>query len=311
MKKKIIIPLPSYDFDPTEVAVSWEIIRNSGHDVEFATVDGKRGHADPLMITGEGLDPWGFIPGLKKIRLMGLILRADRSARNAYHKLEKDPDFLHPKRYSDLKADHYDAILLPGGHAPKMRQYLEAKPLQHLVADFFDTIIDESGNHKPVAAICHGVLLAARSISNRKNTSVLYGKKTTALTWKLERSAWTLTRFYARFWDPTYYRTYMESSDEPSGYWSVESEVKRGLKTDDDFLDVPKNNTHHFLKTSGMFRDRANDTRPAWVVQDGNYISARWPGDVHAFAQRFVDLLNDPVHGGHSAQTLRNTSVDR
>jgi hypothetical protein len=26
-------------------------------------------------------------------------------------------------------------------------------------------------------------------------------------------------------------------------------------------------------------------------VRDGNYVSARWPGDVHTFAKTFVDVL--------------------
>jgi hypothetical protein len=30
----------------------------------------------------------------------------------------------------------------------------------------------------------------------------------------------------------------------------------------------------------------------AWVVRDGNYISARWPGDVHTFARTFAELLD-------------------
>ena len=30
---KIIIPIPSHDFDPTEVAVSWKVLRDAGHDV--------------------------------------------------------------------------------------------------------------------------------------------------------------------------------------------------------------------------------------------------------------------------------------
>ena len=32
---------------------------------------------------------------------------------------------------------------------------------------------------------------------------------------------------------------------------------------------------------------------PAWVVRDGSYLSARWPGDVHTFAQRFVELIRE------------------
>jgi hypothetical protein len=54
---RILIPIPLHDFDPTEVALSWRILRDAGHRIEFATVDGTRGHADPRMISGVGLDP--------------------------------------------------------------------------------------------------------------------------------------------------------------------------------------------------------------------------------------------------------------
>lgn len=289
-KLKIIMPIPNNDFDPTEAAVSWRILRTAGHDIDFATADGKRGYADPLMISGEGLDPWGWIPGLRRIRCIGLFLRADRFGRQAYRALQQDARFLNPKRYHDLSAGQYDAMVLPGGHASGMKQYLDNATLQAFVADFFDTV-DLAGRHKPVAAICHGVLLAARSISANTQKSVLHGRKTTALTWKLERSAWHLSKYLARFWDAEYYRTYHESKSEPVGYWGVEQEIKRALAADSDFLDVPKGSPNYLAKTSGMVRDRPGDSRPAWVVRDGNYLSARWPGDVHTFAQQFVDLL--------------------
>ncbi|MEK8173466.1 hypothetical protein NKH77_44690 [Streptomyces sp. M19] len=38
-------------------------------------------------------------------------------------------------------------------------------------------------------------------------------------------------------------------------------------------------------------RGTATDDAPAFVVQDGNYLSARWPGDAYLFARRFKDLL--------------------
>jgi len=287
---KIIIPIPKRDFDPTEVAVSWKILRDAGHDVAFATPDGKRGRADPIMISGAGLDPWGWIPLLRQVRMVGLLLRADRFGRDAYRQLEQDQGFLQPLRYDQLQAQDYDGLLLPGGHAQGMKQYLEDRTLQGFVAEFF-TARDASGRPKPVAAICHGVLLAARSISTSSGKSVLYGRKTTALTWKLERSAWQLAKYFARFWDPAYYRTYHESKGEAAGYWSVEAEVKRALASDSDFLDVPRSADHHFLKTSGLVHDRPGDARAAWVVRDGNYLSARWPGDVHSFAKAFVRLL--------------------
>jgi hypothetical protein len=34
------------------------------------------------------------------------------------------------------------------------------------------------------------------------------------------------------------------------------------------------------------------DERPAFVVEDGSYISARWPGDIHTFARRFSSMLS-------------------
>ena len=288
----IIMPIPNHDFDPTEVAVTWKIVRDAGHAVEFATPDGTRGYADPMMISGKGLDPWGWIPGVNQLRFIGLFLRADRFGRRAYRQLERDPRFLQPKRYDALRVDDYDAMVLPGGHAQRVKPYLESPTLQRFVADFFDAR-NTAGKSKPVAAICHGVVLAARSVSNITGKSALHGRKTTALTWKLESGAWQLTKYLGRFWDPGYYRTYRESNNEPAGYRSVEQEIKRALATETDFIDVPENAGNHFRKTSGLVRDRIDDPRPAWVVRDSNYISARWPGDVHTFAQRFVQMLSE------------------
>lgn len=292
----IIMPLPNHDFDPTEAAVCWRILHQAGHRVSFATPDGRRAHADPLMISGEGLDPWGCVPGLRRIRLVGLALRAQSGARAAYAAMEQTPEFLSPRRYDQLSVDDFDALVLPGGHAKRMRPYLEDKTLQAFVAAFFGTV-DAQGRHKPIAAVCHGVLLAARSISPTTGRSVLHGRKTTALTWKLEKSAWNLTRFLVRFWDPLYYRTYFESAGEPPGYWSVESEVKRLLEKPEDFLDVPRGEAHFLAKTLGLARDSDTNPNPAWVVRDGNYISARWPGDVHSFARRFDALLKEYYSG--------------
>jgi hypothetical protein len=36
-----------------------------------------------------------------------------------------------------------------------------------------------------------------------------------------------------------------------------------------------------------------DDDRPAWVVRDGSYVSARWPGDVHTFARTFAAVLDE------------------
>jgi putative intracellular protease/amidase len=282
---RVLIPIPSADFDPSEVAIPWQVLGAAGHEIAFATPDGKPGRADDLMISGRGLDPWGFIPGLDRARVVGLVLRANSEARAAYARLKRDAAFGAPRSYAGLRVDDHDALVLPGGHRARgMRAYLESAVLQEFVAAFFD-----SG--KPVGAICHGVVLAARSISRTTGRSVLFGKKTTGLTWSLERRGWSVGRV-VRFWDPDYYRTYIEQEGEPAGHRSVESEVKRALASPDDFLDVPPSDPDSARKQSGRHRDTPADSRPAFVVKDGPYVSARWPGDVNAFAQALAQTIS-------------------
>lgn len=280
---KVLMPLPHQDFDPSEAAVSWSVLRRLGHSVAFATPDGRPASADDMMLTGEGLDVWGFLPGLKRIAAIGRLMRANSDARAAYTRMQHDPAYQAPFSWAQIRREDFDGLLLPGGHRARgMREYLESETLQRLVADFFAAGL-------PVAAVCHGVLLAARSRS-ADGRSVLFGRRTTALTWALERAAWRVGRI-VRFWDPNYYRTYPDGPGKPAGFMSVEQEVTRALARPTDFVDVPRNDPDYRQKTSGMVRDTFDDERPAFVVRDGNYISARWPGDVHTFAKRFAQML--------------------
>lgn len=284
----VLLPIPSEDSDPTEVAVSWRILTAEGHHVVFATPDGKPGRSDELMITGRGLDPWGGIPLLRNVPLVGRVLRANADARRDYAALGRDPGFTSPISWDEARVTDFDALLLPGGHRARgMRQYLESSVVQQLVVDFF-----AAGN--PVGAVCHGVLVAARSVDPATGRSVLHGRRTTALTWQLERTAWRVGRV-SRFWDPGYYRTYSEEPGQPAGFMSVQQEVTRALAGAEDFLDVPADAPDYRLKTSGRARDTMEDPRPAWVVRDGNYTSARWPGDVHTFACAFADVLAERI----------------
>jgi putative intracellular protease/amidase len=281
---RVLVLLPARDFDPSEAAVSWRVLVNAGHAVHFATPDGLSALADEMMLTGQGLDPWGTIPLLRNWPAFGLLMRANRDARNAYAGMITDPNYIVPQRWDAVDPVTYDALLLPGGHRARgMRDYLESDILKNIVARFFD-------EEKPVAAICHGVVLAARSISKRTGRSVLHGYQTTALTWAFENSAWSLARI-TRFWDPNYYRTYLEQPGEPKGYMSVQQEVTRALARPEDFRDVPKEDPHYRRKTSGLVRDTMDDETPAFVVRDRNYVSARWPGDAHTFAKTFAGML--------------------
>jgi putative intracellular protease/amidase len=280
----ILMPLPADDFDPTEAAVSWQVLSAAGHDVVFATPSGQPARADDLMVTGRGLDPWGAVPGLRRLTVIGRVLRADANARRAYGQLVQDAAFGSPTHWGAARRSRYDALVLPGGHRARgMRPYLESPEVQQMAIDAF-----RAG--KPVGAICHGVLVAARAVDPVTGQSVLHGRRTTALTWALERRAWGIAR-WSRFWDSSYYRTYMEEPGQRWGFMSVQEEVTRALADTGDFADVEKGTRDRRRKTSGRARDTLDDARPAWVVRDGSYVSARWPGDAHTFARTFAEVL--------------------
>jgi putative intracellular protease/amidase len=240
--KVVVMPLPAEGFDPTETAIPWQLLSERGVRVVFASPEGKIPSADPRMLTGEGLGSYAE------------QLRADANAREAHAAMRKADDFRGPLAYESLRAAEFDALLLPGGHAPGMKVYLESTVLQRFVGEFF-------AGGRPVGAICHGVLLAARSTLPGSERSVLLGKRTTALPRHMERLAWTLTR--KRLGD--YYRTYPVY---------VQDEVTAVLEDRRDYVVGPR----------GFKRDSPEDLRPGFVVVDGRYVSARWPGDAHTFA---------------------------
>jgi protease I len=250
-KRTVVMPLPSRDFDPTEAAITWKILKTTGNHVVFSTPEGARAAADPIMINGKGLG------------LLASSMRADPRGRAAYADLEKDADFARPLPYTQLDERAYAGLVLPGGHAKGMRPYLESAPLQAFVGKFI-----ESG--KPTGAICHGVLLAARSPSPSTGQSVIAQRRITALPRWMEMLAWNLTRL----WMADYYRTY----EIP-----LEEEVRGLLASSDQFAVGP-----HALK-----RDHPQNLESGFTVRDGNLLTARWPGDAHRFGTEFARMLKE------------------
>lgn len=239
------MPLPDRDFDVTEVAVPWKLLTEAGHEVVFATETGATPACDPLLITGVLFGKLGARP--EPIAF--------------YRELENAPAFLAPRPWSTVNVADYHALFLAGGHAPGMRQYLGSEAVQSLTVEFFAT-------DKPIAAICHGVLVAARS-KRRDGASVLHGLRTTCLPKYMERSA-----YLATFWlRGRYYRTY-------DAY--VEDEVTAALAKPEDFERGPRE-----LSKRGT---RDDDTH-AFVVEDGRYVSARWPGDAYLIAKKLIARL--------------------
>ena len=244
----ILIPLPGQDFDPTETAVPWFELNQRGHHVYFATPDGTMAQPDSRMLNGSGLGPWKS------------LLRTDTNGREKYSAMIKDPAFKQPWSYERAACEHTDGLVLPGGHAPGMREYLESSVIQAIVTKAFERDI-------PVGAICHGVLLAARS-TLKNGQSVLFGRKTTALTRSLELTGWILTVA----WLGNYYRTYPQT---------VQNEVTAVLADSSHFKAGPL----------AFFRDSPNRLNRGFTVRDGNYLSARWPGDAHRFAVDYANML--------------------
>ena len=244
--RNVLVPLPDRDFDVTEVAVPWKILTRAGHRVVFATEQGAQPAADPLLLTGV---------------LFGQ-LGADAEARRFYAELLESPGFRAPLSWRGFEPAEYDGLLLPGGHAPGMRQYLGSETLREKIAAFWALA-------RPTGAICHGVLPLARAKDPATGKSLLAARRTTCLPKYLEQTAYYLTAWKLG----RYYRTY-------PAY--VEEEVTAALDSPAQFVRGPRT-----LSARGTDADDS----AAFVVEDGNYLSARWPGDAYLFAKKFLGLL--------------------
>jgi len=244
MSKRVVIAVATRDFDPTEVAVPWRVLSAAGHDVVFASADGHPGACDPLMLTGVF---FGQIGALRENVAL-------------YEEMLACPAFASPISFADIQfeGDHaHDLLVLPGGHAQGMRQYLEDPVLQEKVAGFLAA-------DRPLGSICHGAVVLARAMTP-EGTPALAGRTITGLPKSMEMGAWLLTCSYMG----SYFRTYPE--------W-VQDEV-RGALGDGVFETGP------LIPTYGN----------PFVVRDGNLVTARWPGDAQRFAEQLLDLIGGPA----------------
>lgn len=186
--------------------------------------------------------------------LFARSLKARVEAREAYAAMLEDKSYNRPLAWSKARIASFDAVHFPGGHAPGMRPYCESGEVQRIAQEAFAA-------NKPVSAICHGVLPLARA-------GVLSGRRTTALTEPMENLAVQLTRRAL----PGHYRTYPVS---------VETEVRQRIGKTGTF------------ERGGLFPRYAGRRSPnaGFVVCDGRYLSARWPGDAWTLAVRMNVLL--------------------
>jgi putative intracellular protease/amidase len=232
----ILMPLPDHDFDPTESAIPWKMCTSRGWKVIFSTEHGNVAQTDPHLLQGP-------LPGL---------LSAGAKAQAAYRQMEQDPSYQHPIPYAEIDPDRYEAILLPGGHALGNRQYLESTILQSKALQFWQ-------QGKLIGAICHGILVLARTIDPQTGRSILYGHKVTALPKSLDRAAYLLDSWLVK-------HGYLMYS------CSVAEEVCSCLERPEDFSNGPS-------------------ILDPYVVSDGNLITSRWYMDAEKFSERFADEL--------------------
>jgi putative intracellular protease/amidase len=245
-RKKVLIPLPDRDFDTTEVAVAWAGLSAAGHEVVFTTEQGAAAVCDPRLLSGVVFGRLGAAPEAKAL----------------YRDMSDAPEFRSPVPWAEVDPEDFDGLLLAGGHAPGMRQHLDSEAVRSKVAAFWAL-------GRPVGAICHGVLVLARTTDVASGRSVIADCSTTCLPKYMERSAFWLTGWKLG----RYYRTYPSYvEDEVRAALSDSSKLERGPRV--------------------LFRrGTASDDRAAFVVRDGHYLSARWPGDAYLFTSRFVEML--------------------
>ena len=248
----VLMLLPSQDFDPTEAAVPWAALQRAGHRVLFATPEGHPSTADRLLIEG------GYGP-------LAPLLMTQRPALARYRDMAAIAEFNAPAPITAWRDLSFDALLIPGGHAPGVKSLLDNADAQACVAEAFRRDL-------PVGAICHGPVLLART-RRADGRSVLHGRRTTALTRLLEYSGWLLTCT----WLGRHYRTYPALvAEEVSSVLADPRHFQRGP--------LP------------LKRDQEGNLAPGFAVVDGNYVSARWPGDSHRFAAAFLGVLDGARH---------------
>ena len=244
----VLMILPNTEFDPTESSIPWKVLTDSGHQVSFATGNGDAAVCDQITLTGTGLPAY----------LNSLVAKPENKL--VYQQMAADERFQNPTAWADINADEFDALVLPGGHAPGIKPYLEAPAVFDICRNFFD-------RKAPVSSVCHGILALSRT-KRDDGKSVLNGYKVTGLNNFQEKIAIRMTRRSMG----QHYQTYPQT---------VQDEVSEQLASAKDFLPGP------MLPSFGS----ANNPNKGFIVEDRHLVSARWPGDVYKLAYAFNTML--------------------
>jgi protease I len=131
-----------------------------------------------LMLVGDYVEDYEVMVPFQALSMVGHSVhavcpskKAGDSVRTAIHDFEGDQTYSEKRghnfalnaTFDEVKAESYDALVIPGGRAP---EYLRLNPrVLEIVRHFFSA-------KKPIAALCHGAqILAAAGILQGKRCS--------------------------------------------------------------------------------------------------------------------------------------------
>ncbi len=129
-----------------------------------------------LMLVGDYVEDYEVMVPFQALLMVGHTVHAvcpgkksGESVRTAIHDFEGDQTYSEKRghnfslnaTFDQVKAEDYDALVLPGGRAP---EYIRLNPRVREIVRYFDKA------KKPIAAICHAaqILAAAGVLKGRK-----------------------------------------------------------------------------------------------------------------------------------------------
>ncbi|MEK6573117.1 MAG: DJ-1/PfpI family protein [Chloroflexota bacterium] len=131
-----------------------------------------------LMLVGDFVEDYEVMVPFQALQMVGYQVhavcpgkKAGEKVRTAVHDFEGDQtysekpghNFALNATFDNIKPEDYDALVIPGGRAP---EYIR------LNDRVLDIVRHFSGEHKPIAAICHGAqLLAAAGVVKGRRIS--------------------------------------------------------------------------------------------------------------------------------------------
>ena len=131
-----------------------------------------------LMLVGDFVEDYEVMVPFQALRAVGHAVdavcpgkSAGQTVRTAVHDFEGDQTYTEKRghnfalnaTFDDVRAEDYDALVIPGGRAP---EYLRLNPR------VLDIVRHFAQKNKPMAAICHGAqLLAAAGVIRGRRVS--------------------------------------------------------------------------------------------------------------------------------------------